>query len=254
MYGDDLPRVQRRIARWLGSAMDLVYPPQCVACRAALDAELPSRPFCALCRRQLEALRCPACPRCGVTRAASTPACPTCAGQRFRFGQVARLAPYEGAWREVVLRMKHVANEPLAWGVAGLLAEACQEAFAESPPDVVVPIPMFWRRRIVRRISSADVLATAISRRLAKPCALRGLIRQRHTQPQGDLSPRERRANVRGAFRARTPRELWQRRVLLVDDVLTTGATLNETAKVLRQAGATEIQVAVVARTDDPRA
>lgn len=239
--------------RWpaLGAAIDLVYPPQCVSCREAMDRETSDRRFCDACWNSLDLFSHPYCNRCGTSL--SRPDrndCRTCEEQRFRFDRVVRLGPYEQPLREYVLRMKHVAEEPLSLGIGGLLAEACCRELSSWQPELVVPIPMFWRRRIVRRTSSADILATTVGKRLRTPVSLRALVRRRNTQPQGDLSPRERRANVRDAFRLRRPKLVADRRVLLVDDVLTTGATLNEVARVLEKAGAREIAVAVAARTE----
>ena len=80
-------------------------------------------------------------------------------------------------------------------------------------PDLIVPVPMFWRRRISRRTSSAEILATTLGKRLRVSVVVRGVVRQRNTQPQGDLSPRERRANVRNAFLLRRPKLVADRRV-----------------------------------------
>lgn len=242
-----------RSVRWpnLGPLVDLVYPPQCVACRAPFEAGAIATQFCGDCRSALDASRLPYCVRCGTTLSvAGWSPCATCDEIHFRFDRVFRLGPYLPPLREYVLRMKHVAEEPLSLGMGQLLATTCRDVLIDWKPNLIVPIPMFWRRRLVRRTSSADILAAALGRQLGVAVAARGLVRHRNTQPQGDLSPRARRANVRNAFRLRRPELVAGRRVVLVDDVLTTGATLNEATRILQQDGAAEIAVAVVARTE----
>ncbi len=119
--------------------------------------------------------------------------------------------------------------------------------------DLLVPIPMHWRRRLLRGANSPELLADRLARRLGVPVANRLLIRCRNTKPQADLKPKERFGNVRGAFRTAKGYGLQGARVVLVDDVLTTGATCSEGAKVLKQAGASMVGVAVVARAEGYR-
>jgi predicted amidophosphoribosyltransferase len=107
---------------------------------------------------------------------------------------------------------------------------------------------MHWLRRVVRGANSAETLGAVLARRLAAPSGVGCLARRRFTRPQSGLSPHARFLNVRGAFRLRPGIDLAEARVLLVDDVLTTGATCGEIAKLLRQAGAAATAVAVVAR------
>jgi ComF family protein len=117
-----------------------------------------------------------------------------------------------------------------------------------AEPDLVVPVPMFWTRRLRRGINSPDVLARCLGESLQKPVRRDVLVRRVNTLPQADLSPAQRRTNMHGAFRVRRPDDVKNARILLVDDVLTTGATCNEAAKMLKRAGASSVVVAVIAR------
>jgi ComF family protein len=163
------------------------------------------------------------------------------------------LGIYDGELRRAVLRMKHPQHEVQAAALADLLWKECCSELSDFQPDVVVPVPMFWARRLSRGANSPDVIARVLAARLQVPwCGM--LSRRRNTAPQASLSPPARFTNVRGAFRFRRDFDCSDARVLLVDDVLTTGATCGEAAKVLMQNGARRVAVAVVARANRPDA
>jgi ComF family protein len=115
--------------------------------------------------------------------------------------------------------------------------------------DMLVPVPAHWRRRLWRGFDQAEVLARELSRRTGIP-AVRALRRKRHTDPQAGLTRRQRRENIRGCFQTAAPEAVRGRRVLLIDDVLTTGATVNAAAAALKQAGAAHVAVFTLARAD----
>jgi len=144
--------------------------------------------------------------------------------------------------------MKRPAHDRLSLAIGRLLAGRRGEQLAGIRADVIVPVPMFWWRRFRRGKNNADVLAHCLAKSLGVPMRRRVLVRRRNTQPQAGLPPSRRFLNVQGAFRVRRPRAVENARVLLVDDVLTTGATCSEAAKMLKQAGAAMVAVAVAAR------
>jgi ComF family protein len=149
-----------------------------------------------------------------------------------------------------VLRIKRPQERALAISLGHLLAHEKNSDLTAWQVDAVIPVPMHWSRRIWRGANSPETIAERLSRRLAVPLASHLLIRRRRTQPQASLSPTRRMANVRGAFRADKHPDLKGARLLLVDDIMTTGATLNEAAKVLRRAGAAFVGVVVLARAE----
>jgi ComF family protein len=146
--------------------------------------------------------------------------------------------------------MKRPADRALAVGLGGHLATSVADAFPAGEIDAVMPVPMHWSRRVWRGANSPEVLAATIAGRLRIPSVSHLLVRRRRTIPQASLSPGRRRANVRGAFAVHPHKDLVGSHVLLVDDILTTGATLNEAAKTLRKAGCREVSVAVLARAE----
>jgi ComF family protein len=155
---------------------------------------------------------------------------------------------YEGRLRELLLRMKSDKGDPISLAMGKLLWYLRAERLRQLKIDVVVPIPLHWRRRLFHRTNSAAVLAEVLAGQLRAPLA-DGLLRRRiATRPQSEMTPPQRWKNVRQAFRVGGSYHLRSAHVLLVDDILTTGATCSEAARTLRKAGAERVTVAVVGR------
>jgi len=144
--------------------------------------------------------------------------------------------------------MKRKGGEPLATALGEFIARMRGEGLASLRPDVVVPVPMHWRRRLARGTNSPEVLAERIAGKLRIPVLKRALRQIRNTLPQKDLPIKRRWQNVRGAFGLRAGYDLGGARVVLVDDVLTTGATCSEAAGVLKKGGASHVAAVVLAR------
>jgi len=232
----------------LRALTDLTFPPRCAHCDAEIGAPAPAELPCGPCQARLLGPPVRRCSGCGAAIANETGRCPQCGLRPPAFDRVWVLGDYAGELRTAVLRMKRSSEEPLAAALAELLFERAGTEIGAWRPDVVLPTPMHWLRRAVRGANSAETLGTVLSRRLRTPSGAGCLVRRRFTPPQSGLSPHARLLNVRGAFRLRPGVDLAQARVLLVDDVLTTGATCGEIAKLLQQAGAAAPAVAVVAR------
>lgn len=193
------------------AAAELLFPPRCAFCDS--DGPLPPDriPLCAECRTQL--VPCPgnACPRCGSHLAVAGidgDACPRCGGGLPHLDGVVSLGPYRDALREAVLRMKLRTSESLSAAVGRLYAEGRGEELARFRADVIAPVPMYWRRRLARGTNSPEIVARILAARLGAPLAVRAVVRSRNTLPQSELSPDERRRNVRGAFRLRAGYDL----------------------------------------------
>jgi ComF family protein len=233
--------------------LNLALPQRCLRCDEDLSANTEIA-FCLKCTQNIAPELGACCPRCGaVLPEAFLPAerCPACKDFSLKFDAVYPMGRYEGALREVVLQTKRLAAEHVALAIGRLLAQRLEEKLAGFRPQAVLPIPMHWRKRLYRGVNSSEILAECLARKLGVP-VVRTLVRCRYTNPQKDLLPRERFRNVRGAFRLRrSDRQRWQdSRLLLVDDILTTGATCSEAARLLKQSGAAAVAVAVVARAD----
>jgi ComF family protein len=228
----------------------LLYPGLCSVCYAPLPPEQDR--FCASCRTDLTTDPFSTCPRCAATigpfaHVTLEDGCPRCWNLSFHSERVLRLGPYDGLLREVILRLKHLSGDGLAELLGELWAEHAEAALREARAEVVVPIPLHWRRRWQRGYNQSSALARGIAARLRLPCRPSWLRRIRHTPMQTAQTPSARRDNVRGAFRA-TSKVSRSASVLLIDDVITTGSTVNEAAAALRAAGAGRVVVAVLAR------
>ncbi|MEX0716406.1 MAG: ComF family protein [Planctomycetaceae bacterium] len=255
---------RRRFARWASSvagrlcrsAVDLVYPPACPLCGGdAREGEANAAVFgrvglCATCAAAVMNVEGPRCARCAAPvgpHLDTARGCARCRAERFAFDRVVALGVYDGPLRSACLRAKSPGGRALAAGLAELLWEREGSALGGVRPDCVVAVPHHWTDRLRGRTNASETLAQVLARRLLVEFAGPILRKTRRTPAQSSLKPSQRRTNLRGAFRARG--EFPSRvTVLLVDDVLTTGATAHEAARQLRNAGADRIVTAVVAR------
>ena len=249
------------------SLVNLIFPPTCQLCTQDLD--MPDEvQICAACRWQLRSRR-PLCPACAMPlpnlMTTSDGSCPACHGEQFRFAGVQVVGLYTGLLRDTVLRMKKAHEEALTLTMGRLLAAAVEFSVSDdnfrqenlrqengskimSLPDLVVPVPMHWTRRMTRGTNPPEVLAEMVGQKLKVPVIVDLLKNRRKTRKQGTLLPDQRRQNVRQAFAVSAGYDIKDATVLLIDDVMTTGATSNELSKLLRRTGAKQVSVAVLAR------
>ena len=153
---------------------------------------------------------------------------------------------YEGTLRKLIHVFKYGGVKPLGSALGSLLNTALPR---EQQFDIIVPMPLHWRKRLERGFNQSELLARFVARRTGIPL-VRGLQRRKRTDPQAGLTRAQRRTNVSGAFEVRRRRDVEGRHVLLIDDVLTTGATASACAGVLKRAGAKRVTVLTLARAD----
>lgn len=151
---------------------------------------------------------------------------------------------YDGALEEAIRLLKYHGVRRLSIPLSELLLELQMPEI-----DVVIPVPLYKKRLKERGFNQSALIARNISKRINKPLLINSLIKIRDTLPQVGLNVNERRRNVKGAFSVRDARGIYKKNILLIDDVLTTGSTVRECSKVLKKAGAENIHVITIARS-----
>lgn len=230
---------------WTVEAMlDSIYPCRCQACHARVQDGV----LCAACRSAIQPLPPDLCETCGGSTDGSSVRCTRCRVVGSPVNHSHAVGAYEGALREAIHRMKYAGRTALARPLGTMLAEAVLAGGSAPPADAIVPVPLHWWRARMRGFNQSQLLAEAASERLEVPVARRALRRVRYTPPQVQLASADREVNMQGAFAAGDLTAVRGKHLLLVDDVMTTMATVTECARVLRAAGAEAVTVASVAR------
>lgn len=250
----EVPRVALSARLRLGAreawrtALGLLYPPTCVACQAATGEP---HALCAACWSQIRFIERPFCERLGTPFAVDLGQpllSPAALADPPVFGRARAVAEYEGTASLLVHRLKYNDRPELARALGGMMARAGAELLAEA--DVIVPVPLHRWRLWRRRFNQAMALARVVSRESGVPCDPFLLARVKRTRRQVGLTKAQRQENLQGAFHV--PPEvkagLKGRRVVLIDDVLTTGATANAASRALLRAGAASVDILAFAR------
>ncbi len=232
----------------VAAGVTLLYPPVCMACKAATDS---SDTLCPACWGAMRFIAEPLCDRLGTPFPVDYGGAllsPAAIADPPVFARARAVALYEGPARELVQRLKFNDRLELAKGMGRLMAVAGRDLIADCA--LVVPVPLHWTRAWARRCNQATELARVIAAQTGVTLAPGLLRRVRRTHTQVGLTRAQRRDNLQGAFRLSTEAALalTGRRVLLVDDVLTTGATCNAAARVLLRGGAAAVDVLTFAR------
>jgi ComF family protein len=238
------------LLRAIGTGIvDLIFPPRCIACPEPTEAP---HGLCPACWRDVHFIAGTACRRCGVPlmgeAAGDADVCDGCRRHPPAWDRGAAAVLYAGAARRVILALKHGDRLDMVGPLAGWMAAAGRDLLAEA--DVIAPTPLHWRRLARRRYNQSAELAKRLGRLSGRPVAVDLLTRIRATKPQERMDRLARAANQAGAFAvpARRRAAVAGKAVLLVDDVLTSGATLSACADTLRAAGAARVDVLVLAR------
>ena len=234
-------------------ALDLILPPLCLKCRAPVGEP---QSVCAPCWSELRFLSAPQCTQCGLPFPHDLGAgvkCGACIAQPPAFAKSRAALAYDDASRDLILGFKHADRLEAAPLFGRWMATAGRDAFAGA--DLLIPVPLHWRRLASRRYNQAAVLAHALSAHARVPVDTGVLLRTKATPSQGEMpSARARAKNVVRAFavaeNGRT--KIAGRAIVLVDDVLTTGATVGACTKSLLKAGAASVSVVTLARVVRP--
>lgn len=246
--GDDRSPIAATLARLGATLVDTIYPPRCLCCSEATDA---AHGLCSGCWRETDFIAGSACRQCGLPllgEAGPEDVCDGCRRHPPAWDRGAAALLYRGSGRRMVLALKHGDRLDMTRALAGWMAARGAALLAET--DMIVPVPLHWRRLLRRRYNQSAELAKHLSRLSGKPAVVDLLLRPRSTGSQEGRNRTERLANQAAAFtiNSRYRRTLPGKRVLVIDDVLTTGATLSSCSETLRAGGAIGIDVLVLAR------
>lgn len=244
------------LAVGLDWVLDWLYPPRCRYCKARIFGP-DEACFCLSCRKRVRLIFHPLCLKCGrpfIDTSGPDHLCGSCLMQAPYFLRARAWACYprgesdDQPLRGVVQRFKYGRKVSLGKPLGRLMARACFEFFQEYTLDTIIPVPLHPRRLRWRGFNQAVILGREVSRLWQVPMDPFVLFRSKETPPQTQLSEKERRRNVRGVFSLRPEKSVRGKKVLLVDDIYTSGATVNECSRTLIRAGAREVYVLTLAR------
>jgi len=233
----------------LARTLDFIFPPQCLTCEALVPAH---GTLCLTCWQGVKFIDEPMCYCCGQPfeyTIGERALCGECIKELPPFARARSVFVYDEHSRALVTKLKFSDQLYLATVFGPWLAKIGAEMIGMS--NLIVPVPLHYWRFVGRRYNQAALLAEALSKKTHLPVLPDALIRKKHTPPQTGLSRRQREDNVKGAF-AINPRHkdtVKGKHILLIDDVLTTGATLSACARSLIKAGAMQVNVLTLART-----
>jgi ComF family protein len=238
----------------LGSRiLDFLYPPRCLKCetRVAINGSL-----CPACWLEGDFISGSICCRCGVPfeiDSGEGAQCGACIANPPSYDQARSIMVYNDASRPLVTGFKYGDRTERAPAFGRWLARAGTDLLATA--DLIIPVPLHPRRLIARRFNQSGMLAQSLGRETLIPVAVDGLVRLRATKQQVGLSHAKRKRNVRGAFivRAGMTEAIKERHIVLIDDVITSGATIEACVRALRKAQAREVSVLSVARVVNRR-
>jgi ComF family protein len=245
-----LSPIPRRLGR---GALDLLFPPLCIICRETVREP---HSLCSDCWQQIGFLDGPSCSCCGLPFEIDPGAgtlCATCHARPPAFDRARSVMRYDEFSRTPILALKHSDRHDVAPAFARWMMRTGSALIADA--DVIVPVPLHRRRLWSRRYNHSALLARALAKLSNKGFDPLSLIRIRGTPSQGEMpSAKARRRNVRGAFKVADARidRIAGNRVLLIDDVLTTGATVDACARALKRAGAAKVDILTLARVVRP--
>lgn len=234
------------------AVLDLCFPARCQGCQ-----QLKHDLICPDCRREINYIEPPLCDCCGRpfdSGAHAADVCGDCRRQRPSFDLARALGTHTGPLRRAIIAYKFHGRTRLAEPLAQMLSDYLTQPDGPASrlvgeADFIVPVPLHPNRRRWRGYDQAELLAGHLADQVGRPTMPLVLARVRETKPQIRLTPAQRRTNVRGAFQVRDPEACAGGRILLLDDVFTTGATLQECAKALRRAGAKSVFALTVSRS-----
>lgn len=222
--------------------LDLVYPPHCLICRAEGGSYL-----CAKCIEEIDLIKPPFCRKCGGPTESYL--CEECRAREYHFECSRSAGIFDGNLRQAIHSLKYLNHISMAEPLAEIMAQGFRDTGLAGKADIVVPIPIHASRAIRRGFNQSEELAKGFCRRVHLPVEPHVLHKAKKTKRQMELPFDLRLSNIAGSFTVTHPERIRGKRVLLVDDVFTTGSTLDEAARVLLESGASLVSAYTLSKS-----
>ncbi len=235
------------IQKYLSKALNFVFPPQCPYCDKIIHH---TQMMCDNCFNQIHFITGSKCYRCGrplpLIQNEEKLLCPNCINKRKNYDLSRSAFIYDSFSRNAILRLKHADRTDLRHLFVQYMLRAGTDLFEKT--DLVVSVPLHWKRRFKRKYNQSAVLAELLAKKINKPYSTTLLTRCRYTHSQAGKDSQKRKENVKNAFKVNPSHNIEGLSILLIDDVLTTGATAESCAKILKQNGAKAVYVLTIAQ------
>ena len=236
--------------RWLQKIIDIILPPRCIKCGTILTQ---NNGLCPKCFNEITFISEPYCHKCGhpfsEIKKGQKLLCAPCAKNKnreyFRYNRSAII--YNEESKNMILGLKFMDKTENAQIMASWMFIAGKDIW-ESGAEIIIPVPLHYSRLLKRRYNQSALLAKELNKLCKLPVDYDSLVRHKKTRPQVEFSGHERIKNVKGAFSVKTPEKIKNKRIILIDDVLTTGSTLKECAIALKKAGAKSVDTLTIAK------
>ena len=230
------------------SIVNFIFPQQCCICKNYLSVD---GSFCLSCAGKFNLITNPKCACCGLPfefklKTKKELLCPKCLKKSYKFDKAVSAVRYDEFSKKIILPLKHGDKTQYAKSIATMMSVSGRTLANQS--DFIMPVPIHITRMLKRKYNQASLIVSYLSKIYSKPVLYTTLLRVKATQSQGHLSTSERKQNVSGVFAVKHPDKIKGKNILLIDDVFTTGATVNECAKILKKNGANKVFVLTFAR------
>ena len=248
-YDLTMKNMKEKLKDVITASLDLLFPPSCPSCNTMTESA--DRSLCTDCFSQLQFIETPYCTFCGkaFSSGVGNHLCGDCLKSSWNFDQARSIFAYEKIIASLIHRLKY-SEEMTSLATFRYLGKQSPVVNDLTPPDLILPIPLHIKRLRGRGFNQSLLLAKEIFPEETEKIQYDILLRQKETPTQTGLSGKERRKNLKNAFVVKRAAELTGRNILMVDDVFTTGATVNECAKVLKKTGCNRVEVLTVCRVD----
>lgn len=237
----------KKLSNFIHGLLSLIFPFNCPICHSKLESKNKNY-ICIKCWKEIKLIKGDICSKCGRLSALSI--CSLCKKNQYYFNRARAAGIYEGALREYIHMFKYKKKTYLAEPLGKLLSDMIENDEILNKSDLLIPIPLDTRRYREREFNQAYLLADVASRRVSIPVSTENLRRTRVTLPQTGLNRKQREKNVKNIFQVNNAEEFKDKNIIVIDDVFTTGATVNACAKALRKSGSGTVNVVTVARRE----